>query len=236
MTKCSLVMTAVLAMLSVSIQAEQDHGTKTELNQQVQQSMSREVAFEDMVPPGMSIEAKEVSREGSSGNSLIVQYHIFPKGAPETVFRHISWPINADQPQTTLTGITLGKDGILTCAGRTPEQCGDKSNPDDPIEFTISPIKGEPSRFAFIAPNIRVGLVIVPDPITSTERGCSLSAVRLTNRFELAYISGTGYKPDTDVHVQTSPDTTGSQVVRSDNLGRIRLSLIPDLKKRAPAP
>jgi hypothetical protein len=109
--------------------------------------MNLEVGFEDMVRPGMSIEAREVSRQGSSGNNLVVQYHIFVKGVPpDTLLQQVSWPVNADKLSSPLQGISVGKNGILMCAGRLAEQCGDNNNPDDPIEFTMSPIKGEPSR------------------------------------------------------------------------------------------
>jgi len=191
--------------------------------------MNLEVGFEDMVRPGMSIEAREVSRQRSSGNNLVVQYHIFVKGVPpDTLLQQVSWPVNADKLSSPLQSISVGKDGILMCAGRLAEQCGDNNNPDDPIEFTMSPIKGEPSRVAFVAPNVKIGMVIVPDSISAKDKGCTLSAVRLTPRFELAYISGTGYAPNFDVHYRTSSETTNDLPVKSDGKGRIRVSLIPN--------
>jgi len=223
-----------LALFSAGAFAQQVQNSQAELNQRVQQLMNLEVAFENMVPPGMSIEAKEVSRSGSSGNNLVVQYHIFVKGVPpDTLFQQLSWPVNADKPSSPLEGISVGKDGILMCAGRDPEQCGDLNKPDDPIEFTMAPIKGEPSRLAFVAPNIRIGLVIVPDPIVAKDKSCSLSAVRLTPRFELAFISGTGFTPNSDVHYRTSSETTKDLVVKSDSQGIIRVSLIPNAGKKS---
>jgi len=222
-------LTPIFAVLFVgTVSTGQAQTSPSEINQRVQQLMNLEVGFEDMVPPGMSIEAKEVSRQGSSGNNLVVQYHIFMKGIPSNaLFQEVSWPVNADKPSSPLEGISVGKDGILICAGRTPEQCGNSDNPDDPIEFTMMPIKGEPSRFAFVAPTFKIGLVIVPDPIVGKEKGGTLSAVRLTSRFELAFVSGTGYAPNADVHYRTSSEKTNDQVVKSDSQGRIRFSLIP---------
>jgi hypothetical protein len=215
-------------------QVQHSQGDLNHLNQRVQQFMDLEVGFEDMVPTGMSIEAKEVSRQGSSGNNLVVQYHIFVKGAPhETLFQQISWPVNADKPSSPLEGISVGKDGILMCAGRTPDQCGDPDKPDDPIEFTVVPIKGEPSRFAFVASNLKIGIVIVPDPITAKDKGCELSVVRLTPKFELALISGTGFTPNSDLHYRTSSETTNDHVVKSDSQGRFRVSLIPFAGKKS---
>ena len=221
--------TLIFLVLSFCVaHGQQTQPSQSDLNQRVQQLMNLEVAFEAMVPPGMSIEAKEVSRKGSSGNNLVVEYHIFVKGIPpDTLLQEISWPVNADKPTSPLQGISVGKDGILVCAGRTPEQCGNSDNPDDPIEFTMMPIKGEPSRLAFVAPNIKIGMVIVTDPVMQNDKGCTLSAVRLTSRFELAFISGMGYPPNADVHYRTTSGKTNDQVAKSDSQGRIRFSLIP---------
>ena len=114
------------------------------------------------------------------------------------------------------------------CAGRLAEQCGDNNNQDDPIEFTMSPVKEEPSRVAFVAPNVKIGMAIVPDSISARDKGCTLSAGRLTPMFEPAYISGTGHAPNADVHYRTSSETTNDHVVKSDGKGRIRVSLILD--------
>ena len=190
--------------------------------------MDVEVGFEQMVPSGMSIEVKEISRSGKSGNDLVVQYHIFVKGAPsDTLFQEIAWPVNAEKPSKALAGISTGKDGILMCAGRTPEQCGDAKKPDDPIEFTTIPRKGEPTRLAFIAPKVKIGTVIVPDPIEASDKGCTLSAARLTPKFELAFLSGSGYPPNADVHYRVSSEMTNDSVIKSDSNGTIRVSVIP---------
>lgn len=184
-----------------------------------------------MVPPGTSIEAKEVSRKGTVGKDLVVRYHLLVNGfPPSTLFRCLQWPANADKPSIVLEGITAGKDGLLMCAGRAPEQCGDPKKPDDPIEFTIMPLKGEPSRFAFIASNseAKIGTVIVPVPIEVKDNGCTLKAVRLTSKFELAFISGEGYQPKTDVHYKvTSEEMSNDFVIKSDEHGVIRTGVVP---------
>ena len=57
--------------------AAQDSGPKqSDLAQQVQQLMDVQVGIAQMVPPGMSIEAKEISRSGKSADDLVVQYTI----------------------------------------------------------------------------------------------------------------------------------------------------------------
>jgi hypothetical protein len=232
--RCRLPVTAVLVLLSVGSSASQDSaGKQNDLAELVRRRMDVEVGFTQMVPPGMSIEAKEISREGKSGDNLIVQYHIFVKGAPSgTLFQEIQWPVTADKPSPALEGISIGKDGILMCAGRTAEQCGDAKKPDDPIEFITMPRKGEPTRLAFVSPKIKIGTVIVSDPVEAHDKGCSLSAVRLTPKFELAFLSGSGYPPNTDVHYRvSSSEMTSELVIKSDNSGTIRVSVLHPSKK-----
>jgi hypothetical protein len=172
----------------------------------VQHLMDIEVGFMNAVPPGTSIDAREISRMGSSNKDLVVQYHIFVKGVPSgVIFRYLNWPVNADQPSVAMEGVTAGRDGILMCAERTPDECGDADKPDDPIEFITKPRRGEPYRVAFISPDLKIGTVLVPDPIEAADKGCTLSAVRLTAKFELAFITGKGYPPNTDIHYRVIP-------------------------------
>jgi hypothetical protein len=196
--------------------------------QYVQHLMDVHVGF-TMVPPGTSIEAKEVFRKGKSGKDLVVQYHIFVKGIPpETLFQAIRWPVGADKPSSLIHGISVGKDGVLMCAGRTEEQCGDPKKPDDPIEFTFMSLKGEPNRLAFLSSDVKIGAVIVPDPVEASDKGCTLNAVRLTPKFELAFLSGSGYPADTDIHYRVvSTERTTDAVIRSDSKGVIRVSVVP---------
>lgn len=75
-----LIVPFLIALLPPFLPAQDIGATQGEIAQRVQHLMSVEVGFEEMVPPGTSIEAKEISRNGKSGNDLIVRYHIFVKG------------------------------------------------------------------------------------------------------------------------------------------------------------
>lgn len=190
--------------------------------------MEVEVGFEHMVPTGTSIETKEISRTGASGKNLIVKYHIFVKGAPEGVLlTQLQWPVNAEKPSPGISGISIGKDGLLICAGRKEGQCGTESNPDDPIDFIVTPLKGEPTRFAFVSDDFKIGTVIVGDPIEARDKGCTLNVVRLTAKFELGMFSGSGYAPNSDVHYRFTSEMETNRTIRSDAEGRIRLSMVP---------
>jgi hypothetical protein len=224
-----LIGTALIAFVVIgSVDSQTAPATPNDIGQRVQHLMDIEVGFEQMVPPGTSIRAKEVSRRGESGKNLVVQHHVFVTGVPPgTLFKYFDWSVSAEKPSARLEGISLGKDGVLMCAGRTAEQCGDPRNPDDPIEFTSTPLKGEPSRLAFISPEVKIGIVIVSDPVEATDKGCTLTAKRLSKPFDLAFISGTGYAPNADIHYKASSEMVRDFVVKSDGDGVIRVSIIP---------
>ena len=225
------VLLPILCLVGLA-KSQDSSATRNEVAQRVQRLMDVEVSFEKMVPPGTSIETREISRKDAEAG-LVVQYHIFVKGVPpDTLFQYINWPVSADKPSSELQGISLGENGILTCAGRKPEQCGDPKKPDDPIEFTSFPKKGEPVRMVFVSPNIKIGTVIVPDPIEGRDRGCTLGAVRLTPKFELAFLSGAGYPPNSDVHYRVSSEKVSDSTIKSDSTGTIRFSLIPYAAKK----
>jgi hypothetical protein len=71
-------LTAILLLVGIAPSQDQKM-TPEQVNQYVQHLMSIQVAFIDGVPPGVSVEAKEVSRKGASGNDLRVQYHNIPE-------------------------------------------------------------------------------------------------------------------------------------------------------------
>jgi hypothetical protein len=233
MRRLSVILLAIILVASFA-KSQDSTAKQNDLSQRVQRLMDIHVGFEQMIPSGTSIEAKEISRTGRSGSDLIVKYHILLKGIPaDTLFQYIDWPVNAEKATARLGGISLGKNGILMCAGREPEQCGDPKKPDDPIDFILMPRKGEPTRLAFISKDVKIGTVIVPDPIRADDKGCTLSAVRLTPKFELAFLSGSGYPPNTDLHYRVSSEMTSDFVIKSDSNGTIRVSVIPYPGKKA---
>jgi hypothetical protein len=81
------------------------------------------------------------------------------------------------------------------------------------------PLKGEPRRSIFIAPNLRIAISIVPDPVQSEDKGCKLSAIRLSAKFELANIEGSGFPPNRDVHIRFSDDQSAGVTVFAGDKG-----------------
>ena len=174
--------------------------------------------------PGASIRAKEIGRQGS-----IVRYNLYVSGLPsEELYTALSWPVSQAKPSPIMEGVSLGKGGIVMCAGRTAEQCGDSSKKDDPIDFAFDAAKGEPYRLALVARENKIAVVIVPDPIRAKDKGCTLSVERLLPRFELAYFTGSGFPPSNDLSFESqSYDEKHPIKAKTDSEGNLQFALMP---------
>jgi len=183
---------------------------------------------------GASIEVKELLRKEAPGAGAVVQYHFYVKGLPEGhLFDYVNWPINQREPQTSLQGISIGKDGILMCAARSPEQCGDLTKKDDPIEFTYIAQKGEPFRIAIVDsenPDTRLTTVLVPDPIETRTKGCSLNVIQLLPKFVLAYLQGSGFPSNTDISFESwSYKENHILSGKTDDSGALQIAMMPNV-------
>ena len=185
---------------------------------------------------GVSVEVKEMERS-TDGGKLKVQYQVFVKGAPkDQTYVFSAWPINAPEPVEQMQGLSLMPDGLVVCAGRLPGQCGEKSQPDDPVNFTFAPGQGEVFRLGLISADRKwkAFFAIVPDPIIKSDKSCSVEVIRLTPKFELTLVRGKGFQPSEDLTFSTkSYDETHVNKVKADANGEYQTALLPVVKKHA---
>jgi len=182
--------------------------------------------------PGASIQSKESSRQGA-----VVQYRLYVTGLPsDKLYTALNWPVNQPKPMETLRGLSLGKDGLVSCLGRTPEECSDPDFAGDhgAVDFTFMPAKGEPFRVALVSEDsedFRAATIIVPDPISAKDKGCTLDVVRLSAGFEVAYFTGSGYPPNSEADFALESYGEKHPVkTTSDNQGSIRFTIMPYVK------
>ncbi len=173
---------------------------------------------------GASIQAKEVERKES-----LVKYYLTVSGLPtDELYIMMSWPVGQQKPTTIMDGISIGKDGTLICAGRKPEQCGDASKKDDPVDFVFEPAKGEPYRLALVSGEYRAAIVIVPDPIVAKDKDCTLSVERLLPHFELAWFSGSGFPPNSEASFEGESYGEKHPIkAKSDTAGNLQFAIMP---------
>jgi hypothetical protein len=182
--------------------------------------------------PGTSAELREISRNNENAK-LVVRYQMIVHGAPtDKLYQYLNWPINAREPVLTMNGLSISKNGVVVCAGRTPEQCsGDK--PDDPVDFVMAPAKGELYRLALVSPDedVKVTAFVVPDPIVGKNKGCSVEVVRLMAKFELVMLKGSGFGPNEEVSFWSeSYGETHEGKPKADSDGKFDVALLPFVK------
>jgi len=184
--------------------------------------------------PGTTGELHEVARSRQTGQ-LGVRYNIVVKGAPnDQLYTLYSWPINAREPFEQVKGLSIAPNGLVVCAGKTPDQCvGDKK--DDPVDFVLSPAKGEVFRMALASADgeTKVFFGAVPDPIIERDKSCSLEIIRLMPKFELILMHGKGFRPDEDLLFSSkSYDESHEKQAKADSDGAYVLALMPFVKDK----
>jgi hypothetical protein len=186
--------------------------------------------------PGVRVEVKEMERS-TDGGQLKVQYHVFVKGAPtDQTYAFSAWPINAAGPVEQMKGLSIMPDGTVVCAGRKPGQCGEKEQPDDPVDFTFAPGRGEVFRLSMVSADgkWKIYFAMVPNPIVKTDGSCSLEVIRLTPKFELTLVRAKGFKPGEDLtFTSKSYDESHVNKVKADANGEYQSALLPAVKKHA---
>ena len=207
-----------------STQAKSD--TDAQVAQAAQMLVKKHEAFRSQITSlGVLIEARESARDANK-----VSYKLYVKGLPaDKLYTIVSWPVTKKEPFSAFKGVSIAQDGLVSCTGKLPGECSDPSAEDHgAVKFTFTPVKGEPFRIALINGDSKAAIVIVPDPISAEDKGCRLEAVRLLPHFELAYLSGAGFTPNTEVTFNSeSYGEKHTSNVQADADGKIRFAIMP---------
>jgi hypothetical protein len=166
-------------------------------------------------PPDASRAINEVSRSGQS-----ITFRLRAKGLPKGgVYSFVNWPVTQRSPSKGLTGITLGESGLAICAG-SPGTCGSAAKPNDEIDFTATPMPGEPVRVGLVSTDGATGVFarIVPVPLRGEDRGCTVDATLLTPHAELVLIEGTGFPANSELVLDS--ESEGERHAGPGRLGR----------------
>lgn len=218
----------VLVLGSISNQASaQDDSTEVLARQMANILIKQHEAWRTMSSPGAFIQTKASGREGN-----IFFYNLYVTGLPtDQLYTVVAWPVTGQKPFVQMEGVSLGKNGLVSCTGRQPGECEDPDSSlkdSGAVDFTFEPVKGEPYRFALINGDSKASVIIVPDPIAARDKGCTLDVVRLTPGFELAFFTGTGYPPYLEISFNSESYGEKHPVkTTSDGDGKIHFAIAP---------
>jgi hypothetical protein len=157
-----LMLTSTVPLLS---RAQEGPGPSTGTSL-VQALVKQHEAWSDKIStPGASIRVKEIGREGSQ-----TRYSFYFSGRPnDRVYSVVSWPISQAHPATLMEGVSLGKDGIVSCTGRLEGEC------------------------TFVDGDERAAVIVVANPITASDKGCTITVKRLMPQLKVAFFAGSEY-------------------------------------------
>lgn len=172
---------------------------------------------------GVHLQAKEVARVNNGG--LVVSYELYADGFTSDRFDLVAIPIGPEpEPVSAGSDLMLAKDGKVL------------DGPNDPRTLIFPNfVPGEPSRLGLLSKDgkERAFVNIVPNPIKSTDHGCSLSVVRVLPRFELAFVEGTGFPPNADVDFEVnSLGEVHTGKLKSDSTGYLSTAVLPFVKDK----
>lgn len=228
-TVLALIALSVLFPSCISAQAKAD-AKDTTAARELEAIIRTHDGWGRLNSPGISLELWERKREGGEGTALKVTYRLLTHGiAPGEFVDLVQWPVKNPKPSTSLRGVSVLPGGLLACAAPKQGQCAGTTQSEDAIELvSIGPARGEPIRFAIANKTIRATAIAVPLPIEGMDNGCTLSAMRLLTNFEIAYIVGTGFPPDSEVHFDSlSLDEKLDQVFKTDANGNLGFVYLP---------
>ena len=164
---------------------------------------------------GASITLKQTSREGQ-----IFHYQIHAAGLPgNDTYSLVTWPIAQQEPKESLPGLKLDRNGTVICPSE-PSPCQGK--PGGPIDFAVSAGKGAPVRIGLLSAKddkVRAFTKIVPLPIQSSDKGCTLDAVLLAPYGRVVVVEGRGFARNAPLKIERTgagERSTGDQKSTAD--------------------
>jgi len=199
----------------------------------VQRSVKIERAWgSQMNSPGASADVTEIYRKPGQGQTLVA-YHVSVHGLPsDKIYILAKTEIVTGKVTPVLQGVTLGKDGLLICAGRE-NTCGDAEKPDDPIDLVLPAQKGEGHHLAVISEDgqSKAFFMITPFPDIATDHGCTLELRRLMPQAALVYAKASGFSPGETVKLESASEIESHDgAVRADSDGTWDSAFLPAVK------
>jgi hypothetical protein len=192
------------------------------------------IHWDESSTPGVTAQVELVQKR-QAGGRLLAQYHIKVDGVPrDQAFTLVAWPVTRSSPGTIMDGLAVAKDGTVGCPASSPGTCVQRFKGTE-LLLNYEATKGEIFRHALISADqqSRAFFSIVPDPILSSDQGCSLEVVRLSPNFELVLVRGKGFQPGEDVRFhEQSFQEVHDVPVQVNAKGEFQAQLTPAIKGR----
>ena len=183
---------ALAALWLISIPAINSQELTPEQKQALQQIVNLQVNLDagKVNSPATKLEAKQIGTR-TSDSTLFVGYHLYASGFTGEAFQLITIPVGPKpDPVSMGSGLSLASDGEVM------------DGPDDPRTIWFPNfLPGEPARMGLVSADgkQRAFVTVVPNPIQGTNGACRVDVIRLLPKFEIAYVRGTGFPPNSEI-------------------------------------
>ena len=213
-------------------QSPQD--SDADIQAKLNQTATATIQWDTSTTPGAKAEVQLIKKDQANGRPL-VQYRLKVTGAPHNkLYNLIAWPIMVPEPATIIEGLAIAGDGTVGCPPNSDRSCA-KQFKGAELKLTYTPVTGEIFRHALISEDhqTRIFFSIIPAPIIQHDKSCSVEAVRLSPKFELALVRGHGFTPGEQLsfHTQSYQEAHDSQP-KVDPAGEFWAVLTPFVQGR----
>lgn len=217
--------TLMLFLCAISLAQAPNQSAEAFVQRLVNQVVAWSAEPNQLNSPGTRAELREIERHDQDGT---VRYAIYVTGAPRNqTYALVQVTLASQEPRALLPEVFIARDGLV-CLNAAPE-CA------QPVALELAHLKGEPFQGLIVSKDskYKVSVFVVPNPITSSDQGCSVEVIRLTRKFEAALIRGKGFKPNENVKVtgdSSGEAVNGTAVVQAN--GSFNTALMPFVKDK----
>ena len=194
--------------------AQSPQASEADIQAKLNQTATATIQWDASTTAGAKAEVQLIKKDQANGRPM-VQYRLKITGASHNkLYNLIAWPIMVPEPATIMEGLALAGDGTVGCPPNSDRSCA-KQFKGAELKLTYTPVTGEIFRHALISEDrqTRIFFSIIPAPMITHDKSCSLEAVRLSPKFELALVRGRGFTPGEQLsfHTQSYQEGHDSQ-------------------------
>jgi hypothetical protein len=184
--------------------------------------------------PGSSLKLVEKLRDKGPDGRTLIHYNFKVSGLPTNdTYIMEYWQVGGPTHpfQKVASGLRINKDGLVVCGPQMT--CGDRKQPEYPLEVFLPAALGEPHRYVLSSEKnakTNVTAIAIPFPIRSTDGTCQLDIVRITPMGELLLFTGSGFTPNAAISFQG--DSAGEKkltTIHTNQQGEFQSAELPSV-------
>jgi len=155
-------------------------------------------------------------------------YDFYLTGAPaDQTYTIFQWPLGKPQPEKVMPAY-ISDNGRL-CMHAT----GCHATEGPYVMLALLSFPGLPHRIGIASEDkkFKAVVLVVPDPIIATDKGCSVEVIRVREDFSFTVVRGKGFQPNDEISYTSNSE--GEEIkgsLKADEFGQFSFGLGPGVK------